>query len=1018
MLEPTLKTLKINSNSILVDKIINQKPGVAERMLYELKMALEKVNNPADILILHKTGKFNPIIPLKRLDPGKLQFDAMESRFFDQRINEMNKAQKQVNLEKHLLPFEEFKLEQEEMLHRQREEDIIKENKIKEEMRKIQLNKLQRNMAFLENWNEKGKENWEKNQKITKDRIKKDEDFAAKTQERKNIKLQSIHDQNKKEILEGIASFESNLKKMGIESPEGEKKASSMDKSHTMFSASATMLRIKEKKMVSDFLRKERDKRRRKMIVDQAKAQREIEVQKRQELLLDKLNQQSRQERELTYEIWRAEQGKEIIKENRVLREGKYKQKREQCVLSAKYKEEEMLHVLREEFAMDLEAKRLRLGELQIQEKKETRKFNYNLMKGIINEMFDISDLLFSHQQDQDAFEFTPNFFSEIVKLFTNSKALIPYRTIRNPISTDILTLEYEDNEKESIDYLSLQELTDYTEGRGLWTPVHKGECPENPELDDKYTPKIPINNFYLGNLTRFLIMKSYNQEKQVESSKSSTNYLPLKLSILGYDFSGKKTLISYMQQKYGIEPIFIDQLIEEALDRANEHLNKLEETPKKNPMEIPLRAQDKELLNLSLEIRDFTVTGKRIPDIYYIKLILLRIKQLFPSMNFSQFVDFYQEKPYNAPKTHTPHRDSVIGVAPLTKEEIFVQNLMSHSHKFTKGWVLYDFPHTYEQAKLLEEHLTGFLPKDERPLLLYEEKLKVAAILAKANPVTVIKRKLIPSGLDCCFLVKTSKEECLRRALGRKHDGLTKVNYHLDDIIPPTDNAPLIERLENRRDIRDNELVLVDKLNAFDSNSNSLKDWFQNFGIEELGLESWQEIEYQKDPVLNFEAVSKISERILEFKEKMIENELDSRRKLADEEQRVLEEAKLQEEKDKELNFIDVEEIKQDIQKIQKGNSMEKDLLKVEQIGIFCFIIFNLFHKYFFLYILIFLCLYFLGLLMSFWQNIESFYLTQTKEVFKNMRQQRELISMRLAEIQRHFLETLQKKDQKFVIF
>jgi hypothetical protein len=54
-------------------------------------------------------------------------------------------------------------------------------------------------------------------------------------------------------------------------------------------------MRIKEKKMVSDFQRKERDKRRRKMIVDQAKSQREIEVRKREEVLLDKLKQQSRQ---------------------------------------------------------------------------------------------------------------------------------------------------------------------------------------------------------------------------------------------------------------------------------------------------------------------------------------------------------------------------------------------------------------------------------------------------------------------------------------------------------------------------------------------------------------------------------------------------------------------------------------------------------------------------------------------------------------------------------------------------
>lgn len=42
------------------------------------------------------------------------------------------------------------------------------------------------------------------------------------------------------------------------------------------------------------------------MIVDQAKLQRDIEVRKREELVLKKLEQQSRQEKEIEYEIWRA----------------------------------------------------------------------------------------------------------------------------------------------------------------------------------------------------------------------------------------------------------------------------------------------------------------------------------------------------------------------------------------------------------------------------------------------------------------------------------------------------------------------------------------------------------------------------------------------------------------------------------------------------------------------------------------------------------------------------------------
>jgi hypothetical protein len=53
----------------------------------------------------------------------------------------------------------------------------------------------------------------------------------------------------------------------------------------------------------------------------------------------------------------------------------------------------------------------------------------------------------------------------------------------------------------------------------------------------------------------------------------------------------------------------------------------------------------------------------------------------------------------------------------------------------------------------------------------------------------------------------------------------------------------------------------------------------------------------------------------------------------------------------------------------------------------------------------------------MGLWEMIETFYLIQTKEVFKNVRQQREFIAMRLGEIQRRFLDLVQRKDQKFVI-
>jgi len=150
--------------------------------------------------------------------------------------------------------------------------------------------------------------------------------------------------------LDNIDNFEQTLQKQGLGRSMDEDDGEGGEIPHktepkSMVSAVATMTRIKEKKQRGEFMRKERDKRRRKMIVDQSKLQREIEVQKREQLILEKLKQQSKQEKEIEYEIWRSQQCKQIILQNRDLRDQKYKEKHEVNIINAKYKEEEMLKV-------------------------------------------------------------------------------------------------------------------------------------------------------------------------------------------------------------------------------------------------------------------------------------------------------------------------------------------------------------------------------------------------------------------------------------------------------------------------------------------------------------------------------------------------------------------------------------------------------------------------------------------------------------------------------------------------
>jgi hypothetical protein len=56
------------------------------------------------------------------------------------------------------------------------------------------------------------------------------------------------------------------------------------------------MNKIKEKKNVLDFAVKERDRRRRKMLVDQTKTQSELDRKRNEELLIEKLLKQQSEE--------------------------------------------------------------------------------------------------------------------------------------------------------------------------------------------------------------------------------------------------------------------------------------------------------------------------------------------------------------------------------------------------------------------------------------------------------------------------------------------------------------------------------------------------------------------------------------------------------------------------------------------------------------------------------------------------------------------------------------------------
>mmetsp|Transcript_6306 Transcript_6306/g.10250 ORF Transcript_6306/g.10250 Transcript_6306/m.10250 type:complete len:141 (+) Transcript_6306:258-680(+) len=139
---------------------MKEERGRALRLLYQLRMILEKVYPPTDIAILRKTGKVGDNQPALKIGSDKEAYNKMQSRFFKTRLQALNKPQKTMNIERHLKKFDDEAVRQSEEAKRLANVEKEEKDRVKQEIRRAQINKLQRNAGFLEEWLAKGVEDW------------------------------------------------------------------------------------------------------------------------------------------------------------------------------------------------------------------------------------------------------------------------------------------------------------------------------------------------------------------------------------------------------------------------------------------------------------------------------------------------------------------------------------------------------------------------------------------------------------------------------------------------------------------------------------------------------------------------------------------------------------------------------------------------------------------------------------------------------------------------------------------
>ena len=78
--------------------------------------------------------------------------------------------------------------------------------------------------------------------------------------------------------------------------------------------------------------------------------------------------------------------------------------------------------------------------EAEVKGKLSTRTKNYKLCTGIIDSIFELTEIFFSHQQDRNNLDISEIFMKENFDLFIDSKPSIPRASYNHPLFIENLT--------------------------------------------------------------------------------------------------------------------------------------------------------------------------------------------------------------------------------------------------------------------------------------------------------------------------------------------------------------------------------------------------------------------------------------------------------------------------------------------------------------------------------------------------------------------------------------------------
>nr|XP_031299761.1 sperm flagellar protein 2 isoform X1 [Camelus dromedarius] len=723
-LEPTLHLLGVQFDQNVAHNIITEKPGAATKLLYQLYIALQRKKKSG------LTGVEMQIMqPLRNT---KLQ--SMKSEVFRDRLRNLIPRQTDFNLMRVTHRFQEKYKHMNEDFVCMHSEKPEKFQKLQEEQRCFNIEKQRLSRRRQNEIMAKIQAAIIQIPKPASNRTLK----APDTQKMMKKKIEA------EDVANEIKNFEALIKK-DLQAKESASRSldtagqTTTDLLNT-YSDDDYIKKIQKRLEVDAFAREQREKRRRRLLMDQLIAHEAQEEAYREEQLINRLMRQSQQERRIAVQLMHVRHEKEVLWQNRIFREKQYEERRLKDFQDALDREA----ALARQAKIDFEEQAIREKEIHEQiavERAQARyKKHYSVCAEILDQILDLSTKVADYRMLTN--NLIPyKLMHDWKELFFSGKPIYEQASLKHlsakPSAEQLVELEKRD-------FLDNNDYEEYKNMVGEWA------LPE--EMVDNLPPS---NNSILGHVIHRLIESSL--PPQVESTVPELPSFAIKGCLLGKTFSGKTTALNFLQKNFPIQVLSIDTLVREAI-QAFHNNEKVSEVAQQKQIaeEKALPVQQKpgkesqglhtvfsaELLSETEDKIRLGTNTKKSP----------KAEEVIASDSFSEFTVRAQ---LGAKSERLLKKGKCVSDVLLVS---IMVNAINQIPEY-KGWILDGFPMTLNQAKLLEEALTGC----NRHLIEMEGKKLQISTLA-VDPTTSREVPLPPSAFDFVMLLDISDNFSLNR--------------------------------------------------------------------------------------------------------------------------------------------------------------------------------------------------------------------------------------------------------------